>query len=187
MTASPAPKVYVAGPEVFRPDAVAYAQIQRNLCEQYGFVGLHPMDNNLDPSDRSMQTATRIYRADVAQIKACDLIVANCNAFRGVPIDDGTAYELGYANALGKPAYGYVRRLIPASEFAQTRCAFTRQQDGRLLDEDGYVLVDDFGTSINLMMQCGMFETGGHLVEGDFEACLQAVRRDLDDGRLRLS
>lgn len=187
MTASPAPKVYVAGPEVFRPDAAAYAQIQRNLCEQYGFVGLHPMDNNLDPGDRSMQTATRIYRADVDQIKACDLIVANCNAFRGVPMDDGTAYELGYANALGKPAYGYVRRLIPASEFAQTRCAFTRQPDGRLLDEDGYVLVNDFGTSINLMMQCGMLETGGRLVEGGFEACLQAVRRDLDNGRLRLS
>ena len=187
MTASPAPKLYLAGPEVFRPDAVAYAQIQRNLCEQYGFVGLHPMDNNIDPGDRSMQTATRIYRADVAQIKACDLIVANCNAFRGVPMDDGTAYELGYANALGKPAYGYVHRLIPAIEFAQTRCVFTKQEDGRLIDEDGYVLVDDFGTSINLMMQCGMLDTGGRLVEGDFEACLQAVRRDLDQGRLRLS
>ena len=187
MTASHAPKVYLAGPEVFRPDAVAYAQIQRNLCEQYGFVGLHPMDNNLDLGDRSMQTATRIYRADVDQIKACDLIVANCNAFRGVLMDDGTAYELGYANALGKPAYGFIRRLIPAIEFAQTRCLFTEREDGRLIDEDGYALVDDFGTSINLMMQCGMLDTGGRLVEGDFEACLQAVRRDLDQGRLRLS
>lgn len=186
MKAADDPKVYLAGPEVFRPDAREYAQTQRTLCVRYGFVGLHPMDNNVDLSDRSMRTATRIYRADVGQIQACDLVVANCNAFRGALMDDGTAYELGYANALGKPTYGYIDRLLPAHEFAQTKCAFTTLPDGRLADADGYLLVDDFGTSINLMMQCGMTETGGRLIEGDFEACLRAVRRDLDDGALRL-
>ena len=70
MTVSDAPKVYLAGPEVFRPDAVEYAQTQRTLCVRYGFVGLHPMDNNVDLSDQSMRTATRIYRADVGQIQA---------------------------------------------------------------------------------------------------------------------
>ena len=187
MKAVDAPKVYLAGPEVFRPDAMEYAQTQRTLCEQYGFVGLHPMDNNVDLSDRSMQTATRIYRADVGQIRTCDLVVANCNAFRGALMDDGTAYELGYANALGKPTYGYIDRLLPAHEFAPTKWPFTALPDGRLADADGYLLVDDFGTSINLMMQCGMTDTGGRLVEGDFEACLQAARRDLDAGTLRLS
>ena len=186
MTVSDAPKVYLAGPEVFRPDAREYAQTQRTLCERYGFVGLHPMDNNVDLRDRSMRTATRIYRADVGQIKDCDLVVANCNAFRGALMDDGTAYELGYANALGKPTYGYIDRLLPAHELAQTKCAFTTLPDGHLADADGYLLVDDFGTSINLMMQCGMTETGGRLIEGDFEACLRALRRDLDDGALRL-
>ena len=113
MKAADDPKVYLAGPEVFRPDAREYAQTQRTLCVRYGFVGLHPMDNNVDLSDRSMRTATRIYRADVGQIQACDLVVANCNAFRGALMDDGTAYELGYANALGKPTYGYIDRLLP--------------------------------------------------------------------------
>ncbi|MCE2486667.1 MAG: hypothetical protein J4F42_14220 [Desulfurellaceae bacterium] len=49
------------------------------------------------------------------------------------------------------------------------------------------MVTDDFGTSINLMMQCGMLDSGGRLVEGDFEACLQAIREDIDSGRLSLA
>ena len=134
-----------------------------------------------------MRTATKIYRSDIGQIQACDIVVANCNAFRGALIDDGTAYELGYGNALGKPTYGYIDRLIPAREYTKSRCSFTTLADGRQVDEDGFVLVDDFGTSINLMMQCGMLDSGGRLVEGDFEACLKAIRQDLDSGQLLLT
>ena len=181
------PKLYLAGPEVFRPDATQYAQRQRELCEQYGFTGLHPMDNNVDLEDSSMRTATKIYRSDIGQIRVCDIVVANCNAFRGALIDDGTAYELGYGNALGKPTYGYIDRLIPATEYVQSRCSFTTLADGRQVDEDGFLLVDDFGTSINLMMQCGMLDSGGRLVEGDFEGCLKAIRQDLDSGQLLLA
>ncbi len=178
------PKLYLAGPEVFRPDATQYAQRQRELCEQYGFTGLHPMDNNVDLADSSMRTATKIYRSDIGQIRVCDIVVANCNAFRGALIDDGTAYELGYGNALGKPTYGYIDRLIPAREYTKSRCSFTSLVDGRQVDQDGFLLVDDFGTSINLMMQCGMLDSGGRLVEGAFEACLKAIRQDLDSGKL---
>ena len=32
------PKLYLAGPEVFRPDALEYAQTQQSLCVQYGFI-----------------------------------------------------------------------------------------------------------------------------------------------------
>ena len=181
------PKLYLAGPEVFRPDAIEYAQTQRSLCVQYGFIGLHPMDNNVDLSDSSMRTATGIYRGDIGQIKACDIVMANCNAFRGALIDDGTAYELGYGNALGKPTYGYIERLLPEQELLQERCVFTTLPDGRKVDQDGFLLVDDFGTSINLMMQCGMLDSGGRLVAGDFETCLKAIRHDLDHGTLLLA
>lgn len=181
------PKLYLAGPEVFRPDAIEYARTQRSLCVQYGFIGLHPMDNNIDLSDSSMRTATSIYRGDIGQIKACDIVIANCNAFRGALIDDGTAYELGYGNALGKPTYGYIERLLPEQELLQERCVFTTLPDGRNIDQDGFLLVDDFGTSINLMMQCGMLDSGGRLVEGDFETGLQAIRHDLDNGTLLLA
>jgi nucleoside 2-deoxyribosyltransferase len=127
------PRLYLAGPEVFRPDAIEYAQKQRALREQYGFIGLHRMDNNVDLEDSSMRTATKIYRSDIGQIWAGDIVVANCNALRGALIDDGTAYELGYSNALGKPTYDYIDRLIPAKECVQNRmptraCAWLRRR-----------------------------------------------------------
>lgn len=37
-----------------------------------------------------------------------------------------------------------------------------------------------------VMMQCGMRFRNGKLVEGDFEACLQMLRDDLNSGRFKL-
>ena len=55
-----------------------------------------------------------------------------------------------------------------------------------MIDQEGYLVTEDFGTSINLLMQCGMMENGGRLVEGDFEACLRAICEDLENGTLIL-
>ena len=66
-------KLYLAGPEVFLSDAAEHAQIQKNLCTRYGFIGLHPMDNNIDIENGSYDTAMRIYRSDIGQIRACVL------------------------------------------------------------------------------------------------------------------
>lgn len=180
------PKLYLAGPEVFLPNATEMAAKQVRLCEQYGFVGLHPVEIDVDLSDQST-AALQIYRALIPMLKECDIVVANCNAFRGVLMDDGTAYEIGFGNALGKPAYGYIEKLNSVSE--RTRNEYPCQQlaDGQTIGQEGYLVTEDFGTSINLMMQCGMMDTGGRLVEGDFEACLQAIREDLDSGSLGLS
>lgn len=172
-------KLYLAGPEVFLPNAVAYAKWQLELCKQYGFIGLHPMDNNIDLGDKDMSTALRIYHGDIGQIRQCDIIVANCNSFRGALIDDGTAYELGYGNALGKISYGYIDKLIPWKERILSRYVCVRTDSGMFADKEGYLLVDDFSTSINLMMQCGMLARGGRLIEGGFEDCLLAISSDL--------
>ena len=187
MSVQQKPKLYLAGPEVFLPNATEMAEKQRQLCEKYGFIGLHPMDNNINLSDQSMQTAVQIYRSDVSQIRECNIVVANCNAFRGLLMDDGTAYEIGFGNALGKPAYGYIETLDSVS--VRTREQYPCQQlaDGKTIDQEGYLVTEDFGTSINLMMQCGMIENSGRLVEGDFEVCLRAIRRDLDNAVLTLS
>lgn len=181
------PKLYLAGPEVFLPDAAEHAQKQCQLCEQYGFIGLHSMAVDVDLSDQSLACARRLYRGLISMIKECDIVVANCNDFRGVLMDDGTAYEIGYGNALGKPAYGYIEILDSVSERTRTLYPCRQLGDGKTVDQEGYLVTEDFGTSINLMMQCGMIENGGWLVEGDFEVCLQAIREDLDNGTLTLS
>lgn len=168
-------KLYLAGPEVFLPNAAEHAEVQRELCRKYGFIGLHPMANNVDLIDSSYQTAVKIYRGNVNQIRACDIIVANCNPFRGALMDDGTAYELGFANALGKPSYGYLKSM----------CTYNKRMNAHV-DCQNHLLTDDFGTFINLMMQCGMDEYGRGLVLGSFEDCLVAVWADLNNGLLVL-
>ncbi|WP_406672155.1 nucleoside 2-deoxyribosyltransferase [Natronospira sp.] len=182
-------KLYLAGPDIFLHNAAERATEQRQLCTQYGFIPLHPLDNNLDVAGGGMDTADRIYRADIAQIRECDIVVANCNPFRShCVIDDGTAYELGFGNALGKPSYGYITERIPLTERTIRHLPTSRDDaTGMHIDNTGHLVTDDFGTSINLMMECGMRCISGRLVEGGIEECLQAIRADLDRGILQLS
>lgn len=182
------PKLYLAGPEVFLPNAVEVAEQQRLLCHTYGFIPLHPMDNNLDFGQMDYEAATRIFRGDVSQVRDCDIIIANCNAFRGICMDDGTAVELGIGFALGKTLYGYIESLIGLSERTiRDLPTFPSPNDPNLrIDAQGYAVTPDFGTSVNLMVQVGQTDSNGRLIEGDFEACLQAIRHDLDSGKIAL-
>ena len=180
------PKLYLAGPEIFLPNAKEHAAHQRALCEKHGFIGLHPMDNNVGLAGSAFRIAKDIYRGDVGQVRECDIVVANCNMFRGALVDDGTAYELGYGNALGKPSYGYIGKKIGYVNRITQNYPWRDVEKGVRADKDGYLLCDDFGTEINLMMQCGMVANGGRLVIGDFESCLRAIRYDLDSKILEL-
>jgi nucleoside 2-deoxyribosyltransferase len=180
-------KLYLAGPQVFLPNAAEVAETQRELCCAYGFVPLHPMDNNINISKKTFATATRIYRGDVKQIRQCHIVVADCNPFRGPMIDDGTAYELGYGNALDKPSYGYVAADRTYNfRIAVHGLAHYSEQYKDYVDRQGFLLTDDFGTRINLMMECGMCEYGGRLVIGSFEDCLKEIRNDIRSGRLSI-
>jgi hypothetical protein len=61
-------KLYLAGPEVFLPNALEHAEKQRVTCRKFDFIPLHPMDNNLDLGNRDIKTAMRIYLGDIGQI-----------------------------------------------------------------------------------------------------------------------
>lgn len=181
-------KLYLAGPQVFRKDALEHARWQREICTQYGFIGIHPLDNNVDCTDKTYRTAEIIYRGDCSQIFECDITVADCNSFRGACIDDGTAYELGASNiGFGMPTYGYIEKIAPTFELIPLRYPCKEEQwNGMRVDQDDYVLADIFGTSLNLMLECGMTDHGGRLVEGNFEDCIRAVREDIDTGKLNI-
>lgn len=92
-------KIYIAGFDVFKDDAIDVGNKYKEICKLYGFVGLYPLDNTFSRSDL-------IFKGNVGLINESDIIVANLNNFRGQTMDDGTAFELGYGYASGKILYG---------------------------------------------------------------------------------
>ena len=144
---------------------------------------LHPLDNNIGLEKGNREVSRRIFRADIAQIDKADITVANCTYFRGGCIDDGTAVELGYTFAKGKVAYGYTRSLARAHVQIPQHYE-CRQVDGQLIDKDGHLIVEDFGTAVNLMVHELIEESGGKLIAGDFEDVIRQLRADIDSGIL---
>jgi nucleoside 2-deoxyribosyltransferase len=46
-------RVYLAGPEVFLPDAVDIGRRKVELCTRHGLIGLYPLDNAITPRPRT--------------------------------------------------------------------------------------------------------------------------------------
>ena len=44
--------VYLAGPDVFLPDAVDIGRRKVELCARHGLTGLYPLDNAIDTAGR---------------------------------------------------------------------------------------------------------------------------------------
>lgn len=156
-------KVYIAGPDVFFPDIAARAAEQKAWCARLGIEALHPVD-------QPTLTAEHIYRHNIALIREADGIVANLDPFRGAEVDSGTAFEVGYAAALGKPVVGYVT----AAGDLQARVAawgpVAKGADGLWRDGVG-CLIEDFGLPVNLMLGIGAM-----VIVGDFTAALQVLQ-----------
>ena len=51
-------KIYLAGFDVFRKDAVERGIILKNLCEKYGYEGLYPLDNEVQ--EQSQLPTTKV-------------------------------------------------------------------------------------------------------------------------------
>jgi nucleoside 2-deoxyribosyltransferase len=53
-------QVYLAGPDVFLPDAIEIGRRKVELCARHGLTGLYPLDNAVDLSaaDASLRVRT---------------------------------------------------------------------------------------------------------------------------------
>lgn len=153
-------KIYCAGGDVFLPEtkrnAVFNAMKQQAAALSDGPLKIElliPIDNEIalepasDPAAKRRNALT-IRRANEAMIRRCDAVIANLSPFRSCEPDCGTAYECGYATALGKTVLVYTDNAAEQTEKYQGFDFSQTSSDGRF----GYTEVEDFALPFNLMM-----------------------------------
>lgn len=158
--------IYLAGFDVFRPDAREWGDTLKDLCSKYGFKGLYPLDNEAPRSLAGPELALWIYRANIGLIHQADMVAANVNAFRGAEPDSGTIFEVGYATALGKSVWVYTDDVRP---LVKQVAAIRAPGSPVYTDTQGYT-VEDFGLNLNLMVACS-----AQVVIGSIEDCLSEM------------
>ncbi len=181
-------RVYLAGPDVFLPDPEAWAARKKAICAAYGLIGVSPLDAY---PDEPLEWAVfplwrRIAVRNEAHIRSCRAVIANVTPFRGPSADVGTVYEIGFARALGLKLFGYATVATPLLERTRAHLGDVTATEGGWRDADG-LLVEQFGRFDNLMIEAGLFGSGGTLITADvpdrwrdltvFEACVQSVAR----------
>ena len=91
------PLAYLAGPDVFLPDAPAHAARKTAICAAHGITALPPLNEDLATlaSMAEAEAWRAIFAKDLALMECADLVIANLTPFRGASADAGTLVELG--------------------------------------------------------------------------------------------
>lgn len=129
-------RVYLAGPDVFLPDAMAVGRAKSEICTALGLQALYPLDAELEldwETTPKPVLAQAIFQSNCAMLQAADAVLANLTPFRGPSADAGTVWEVGYAHALGKPVFGYSNVAAPFA--ARTRAALAERPDGLQVED----------------------------------------------------
>lgn len=162
-----APRVYLAGPDVFLANADEHAARKKAICSRHNIVGVSPADVSLPETGGGAENAWAIARANEALMDDCDAIIANMTPFRGVGVDPGTAYEIGYMRGRGKPVFGYsndgriyAERVI--GHFLPPDEVIIEIGPGALFDPLGR-RIENFGLHENLMLSWAVHEGGSDM------------------------
>ena len=186
------PRIYLAGPEVFLPDAVEAGRRKAALCAEHGLEGVYPLDNALPLDGLSKRSRARlISESNEALMRSCAAAIANLTPFRGVSADAGTAFEVGFMRALGRPVLGYSNTTLDYA--ARSRAYRTGTRQAFDCDADA-IAIEDFDGAENLMIDIAIEASGSRLVVQPvaaghemtdltaFKVCLAEARRVLGVG-----
>lgn len=151
-------KVYIAGFDVFRPDAQSVFASIRMSAGMLGLQALVPTDCELTVGKDGMpaEVASKIREANITLLRSADAVIANLAPFRGVEPDAGTVYEIGFAQALGLPVAGYSKSRASYASRVGAVIECKRYDDGCLREVHSGMAVEDFGLPMNLMLACGL-------------------------------
>jgi nucleoside 2-deoxyribosyltransferase len=158
-------KIYLAGPEVFLPDAVDIGLRKEALCETYGFIGLFPLDNDVPDLAPHQRRDNAIYRANLALTKEADVAICNLTPFRGISADVGTVLELGMLLGFGKRVFGYTNSPDDLLARTSAACAVLHRDNGYFDEHDRFI--EDFGNCDNLMIDASLTIAGRPIVRPD--------------------
>jgi nucleoside 2-deoxyribosyltransferase len=149
--------VYLAGPDVFLPDARDHARRKVEICAQYGLEGQPPLNEDIASLATMHESAAglAIFRKDVAMMEAADIVIANLTPFRGASADAGTLVELGWFLGRGKPIFGYSNTATPFETRSSAHVA-------AIADPLPGLTVEHFGLPDNLMIPGAVLAGGGH-------------------------
>ena len=153
MQPSARPKVYLAGPDVFRRDAKQHFVQLKTACDKLGLEALPPSDGLVPEAQTEAEIAQSIYEVNMELLQQADGVIANLAPFRGVEPDSGTVFEVGVAAARGLPVVAYG---VPPGSYADRVKASqqtSRENPGPLRDAND-LIVEDLGLPLNLMLAC---------------------------------
>ena len=182
--------IYLAGPEVFLPNAVAIGERKKRICAQYAFEGHFPLDNELNLDGLAPREAgLLIGRMNQDLIRRCDAVIANITPFRGPSADAGTVWEMGFAAGLGRVVSAYSNTIVPFFErTVRYSGRTTTDADGTVRDSLGHA-IENFALADNLMIESCIEQTGGVFVAREapagsefdsldaFEECVSRLAR----------
>ncbi len=189
---------YLAGPDVFLPNAVAIGRAKKKALERVGIIGHFPFDNEIPASAASdpSKAARLIAKANERMMMACcrqgyiGIILANMMPFYGPSMDVGTAFEVGFMSALAATnpnvvIIGYTDDPRPFEErviemvYGGRKNVYKR--NGKLYGPDGK-LIETFGCADNLMIAHAVEKTKGTIVLS-FDEAIVAARKAVDARR----
>ncbi len=164
-------KIYFAGPNVFHPDAERIESEISNFCIAKGIEALVPGDSGIDWSNpNTFAIARQIFQINRDHLLNCDAVIANVTPFRGACIDDGTAWEIGFAAALNKPIATYGFGPLTTSDCIKSVSGIMQPETTPQRDKQGF-LIEEFGFASNLMISCSVVEHVHHNFDVYTEIC----------------
>ncbi|WP_448954331.1 nucleoside 2-deoxyribosyltransferase [Labrys neptuniae] len=188
-------RVYLAGPEVFLPNAREVLDAKIALARRHGFIPVSPGDLEIEHKPTKREFGLAISAVNEKLMLSAEAIIANLTPFRGIAADTGTVYELGFMCARGCPAFGFSN--VAQSHFERLQIYYDGKiagdAQGRPRGPDG-LAVEDFDMVENLMLDGGIEARGGAFVTRTvppgqlftdltaFEECLAIAARRLLEG-----
>jgi nucleoside 2-deoxyribosyltransferase len=142
------PRIYLAGPDVFRLDAADHFRELTTQCEAHGMEALIPAEGLVTVGLLPAEVPHAIFESNMALLRRSHGVIANLAPFRGVEPDSGTVFEVGAAVALGLPVVGYG---LPPGDYADRVPSAQRDRSGVLRDAAG-LAIEEFGLPANLML-----------------------------------